>query len=155
MVFSPPSAPASEVIKVFGVSSRSGRTVRCRVVSLTIVHPMAVSWSASISSVSGVGGTGLPSRESTQLHRGFGGRVGDVVAHDDRGGVVGDLHPLRPVEVAVGRPCRGEDEGEVAVGVEHEFAVGEVVAHPARVHAGAGQHLQPEIGRRAASSGDR
>ena len=81
-----------------------------------------------------------------QLHGDFSGRVGDVVAHHDRRGVVGDLHPLRPVEVAVGGADRSEHDGEVAAVVEHEVMVGQVVAHPARVHPGAGQHLQPQIG---------
>ena len=81
-------------------------------------------------------------------------RVCDVITDYDRGGVVGDLDPLRAGQFGVVRPSGGENDVEAAGGVQHQIAVAEIVAHSAWVHPGAGQHLQTQVCRAAAGAGE-
>ena len=137
MVSASPRSAATAVTRVLGWSSNSGLMVRCSVASFINVHAIAVNWSASATSVSAADRVGV---QRCDLERGelLGLPVTDVFADDNRGCVLGNLHPVGAAEVR--RPLGGQDQLELFCD-HYQVAVTDIRRHPAWVETGAGKDL--------------
>ena len=120
--------------------------VRCSVVSLTIVQAMRgeLLGDARRRSAGRRTPTGSSGSIASSARR-LGGPIGDVLAHDDRRGVLGICTHGAPASSSARGSVGRQHERERAVGGSVRSVSDDVRGHAARREPGAREHLEAEV----------